>query len=263
MNKQNASSATEVSRRDFMCMAAAGSMLGAGALLAGGAQAFADQPQGAAGGGSESSVAAAPTEEPLYPYELPVTVTKEEQRRKKRVLIVVDYQVDFVNGGVFGEVAPALAIEDDLYDLIKSYQDAGDIVIYTKDTHPADAYAATREADFNPPHCVPGTEGWEIYGRCRELLTPEKATLVMKGTYGSKDLPMILEAMRSQGVAFESIEMAGVSTTCRVLHNAVIVYNFFPELPVIFDVRTTASYTDEKTMEQLRVLEGQGFIVKW
>ncbi len=248
-----------VSRRDFMCMAAAGSVLGAGAVLAGGAQAFADPSKGA----GEGAAAAAVAEEPLYPYELPVTVTKQEQREKKRVLVVVDYQVDFVNGGVFGEVAPALAIEDALYDQIKQYQDAGDIVVYTKDTHPADAYERTREATFNPPHCIPGTEGWEIYGKCRELLTPEKATLVMKGTYGSKDLPAILEAMRSQGVAFESIEIAGVSTTCRVLHNAVILYNWFPELPIVVDSRTTASYTDEKTLEQLRVLEGQGFIVKW
>lgn len=253
MNASEQAASAGVSRRDFMCLAAAGSVLGAGALLAGGAQAQA-QP---------ATEGAAITEEPLYPYELPVTVTKEEQRQKKRVLVVVDYQVDFVSGGVFGEVAPALAIEDELYNVIRNYQDAGDIVIYTKDTHPADAYEATREATFNPPHCIPGTEGWEIYGKCRELLTPEKATLVMKGTYGSKDLPGVLEAMRSQGVAFESIELVGVSTTCRVLHNAVILYNWFPELPIIMDARTTASYTDEKTVEQLKVLEGQGFIVKW
>ncbi|MCI8467961.1 MAG: isochorismatase family protein [Eggerthellaceae bacterium] len=240
-----------VSRRDFVRLAA-GSALGAGSVLAP-AIAYADEPA--------SPKPAEP--DPLYPYAVPVTVTEDELRRRKRVLVVVDYQVDFVDGGVFGTVEPALAIEDDLYALIKDYQDAGDIVVYTQDTHPADTYDATREATINPPHCIPGTEGWEIYGRCRELLTPERAIAVRKGTYGSKELPSILEALRSQGTAFESIEVAGVSTTCRVLHNAILLYTFFPEVPVIMDARTTASYTDDRTMEQLRVMEGWGFIVKW
>lgn len=96
----------------------------------------------------------------------------------------------------------------------------------------------------------------------RDLLTPETAILVKKGTYGSRDLPALVDFIRSQGTVIESIEFAGVSTTCRVLHNAVIAYNFFPELPLIFDERTTASYTDERTAEQLDELESWGFIVK-
>ena len=181
----------------------------------------------------------------------------------KRLLVVVDYQNDFVDGGVFGHIEPAIAIEDALYDVVKSYQDAGDIVIYTQDTHPADTYPYTREGQFNPPHCIPGTRGWEIYGRVAELLTPEKAIQVKKPTYGSRNLPSIVQNIMDQGIAIESIEFAGVSTTCRVLHNAIILYNFFPDLMMIFDARTTASYTDEKTYEQLKELEGWGFVIKW
>ncbi len=189
---------------------------------------------------------------------------REAQERNalaKRVLVVVDYQVDFVNGAL-GKIDTALAIEEALYERVKSYQDAGDIVIYTADTHPQDNYLQTREGQVNPPHCVPGTEGWEVYGKLRELLTPETAILLKKGTYGSTDLPAVLEAIRNQGVLIQSVEMAGVSTTCRVLHNAIILYNFFPELPIIFDDRTTASYTDELTAAQLDQLEGWGFIIK-
>ena len=54
--------------------------------------------------------------------------------------------------------------------------------------------------------------------------------------------------------------MAGVSTTCRVLHNAILLYNYFPDRPIVFDPRTTASYTDERTAEQLEELESWGFI---
>lgn len=56
--------------------------------------------------------------------------------------------------------------------------------------------------------------------------------------------------------------MAAVSTTCRVLHNAILLYNYFPDLPIVFDPRTTASYTDERTAEQLEELESWGFILR-
>ncbi|MBQ3386631.1 MAG: cysteine hydrolase, partial [Eggerthellaceae bacterium] len=165
------------------------------------------------------------------PSPTPLAVKAENV---KRILVVVDYQNDFVDGGAFGHIEPAIAIEDALYDVIKSYQEAGDIVIYTMDTHPADTYPYTREGQFNPPHCIPGTPGWEIHGRVAELLTPEKAIQVKKPTYGSRNLPSIVQNILDQGIAVQSIEFAGVSTTCRVLHNAIILYNFFPDLMMIF-----------------------------
>lgn len=196
-------------------------------------------------------------------YAVPqVTYADERAANPKRVLVVVDYQVDFVDGGVFGRIEPAVAIEDALCAKIQEYRDRGDIIVYTMDTHPADDYAATREATVNPPHCDPATEGWQLYGKVRDLLNPDNATLVMKGTYGSPELPRVIEGFRSQGIQIESVEFAGVSTTCRVLHNAIIVYNAFPELPMIMDAATTASYTDERTEEQLEELEAWGFIVK-
>ena len=196
-------------------------------------------------------------------YATPQVTTADERRANhKRVLVVVDYQVDFVDGGVFGRIEPAVAIEDALCAVIEEYQAANDIIIYTMDTHPADAYDLTREATINPPHCVPGTPGWELYGRVGELLNPDNAILVKKGTYGSTDLPAVIQTLRTQGIAVDSIEMAGVSTTCRVLHNAILLYNFFPELPIVFDPHTTASYTNERTAEQLEELESWGFVVR-
>jgi len=196
-------------------------------------------------------------------YAVPqVTYADERTAYPKRVLVVVDYQVDFVDGGVFGRIEPAVAVEDAICAKIQEYRDRGDFIIYTMDTHPADEYAATREATVNPPHCDPATEGWQLYGKVRDLLNPDNATLVMTGTYGAPGLVRVIEGYREQGIQIESVEFAGVSTTCRVLHNAIIVYNFFPELPMIMDAATTASYTDERTEEQLEELEAWGFIVK-
>ena len=199
----------------------------------------------------------------IAPYATPqVTYAQDRLADVKRILIVVDYQVDFVDGGVFGTIEPAVAIENALCEKIRAFQERGDIIIYTMDTHPADAYDFTREATVNPPHCDPATEGWQLYGKVRDMLNPDNAILVKKGTYGSRDLPAVIQGIIDQGTAIESIEFAGVSTTCRVLHNAIIVYNFFPELPMIMDAATTASYTDERTAEQLEELEAWGFIVR-
>ena len=198
----------------------------------------------------------------LYADPMPHELA-ETAELSKRVLVVVDYQVDFVDGGVFGTIEPAVVIEDALCEVIREYQEAGDIVIYTMDTHPADTYLYTREGTFNPPHCIPGTEGWMIYGKARDLLTPDRAIRVLKGTYGSSQLPEVIRTLESQGTKVRSIEFAGVSTTCRVLHNAIILYNFFPQIEMIFDARTTAGYTPEETSAQLEQLQGWGFVIKW
>lgn len=247
---------TSYSRRTFIGSLAAGS-----ATLAGFGLGSVFSPT--------TAFAATPSEKPssgtsgISPYATPsVTFASERNNSPTRILVVVDYQVDFVDGGVFGRIDPAVAIEEALCDKVQEYQERGDIVIYTMDTHPDDDYGLTREGAVNPPHCIPGTQGWEVYGKAHEVLTPEKAIMLMKGTYGSRDLPFVVEAIIAQGTAVESIEFAGVSTTCRVLHNAIILYNFFPELPLIFDVGTTASYTDEATAEQLDELESWGFVVK-
>lgn len=252
------------SRRSFLS-AAAGTALGLGAALGASAvPAFgAPGPESAPDTETASPATNDGGRPAVSPYATPcVTDSAERDRSPKRLLIVVDYQVDFVSGGVFGEIEPARAIEHALAEKIRAYREAGDLIIYTMDSHPADTYDLTREGQFNPPHCIPGTPGWELYGEVAEVLSPETAILVRKGTYGSRDLPFIVEAIRSQGVLIDSVEFAGVSTTCRVLHNAIIMYNFFPELPMVFDERTTASYTDERTAAQLDELEAWGFIVR-
>ena len=249
-----------LNRRNFVGSVATGSLAAVGATASGvfARPAFASY-------AADSELSSKSTDvEGILPYATPSTsLASQRAASPKRLLVVVDYQVDFVDGGTSGTVEPALAIEDALCERIQEYYDRGDIVIYTMDTHPQDNYKQTREGQVNPPHCIPGQPGWEIYGKARDLLTTEKAIRVMKGTYGSPDLPFVVQNILSQGIRLEYIEMAGVSTTCRVLHNAIMLYNFFPELPIIFDQATTASYTDERTIDQLDELESWGFIVRW
>ena len=52
----------------------------------------------------------------------------------KRLLIVVDYQNDFVSGSLGFE--KAIQLEKSIVETIKEYQNNNDEVIYTMDTHP-------------------------------------------------------------------------------------------------------------------------------
>lgn len=201
-------------------------------------------------------------EDLLTPYaEPPLATVEEKAALTKRVLVVVDYQVDFVDGALGNDVAPT--IDGAIHDKILEYREAGDIVCYTMDTHPAENYTLTREGGRVKPHCIPGTEGWEVYGTCAELLTPETAIMVKKGTYGSMDLPAVLGKIKSQGTVITSIELAGVSTSYCVFHNAIVLFNAFPECAIILDPATTTSGSEEKTTAALEQLEKFGMIVNW
>ena len=76
----------------------------------------------------------------------------------KKLLIVVDYQNDFVSGSLgFPE---AEALEPKLHKKVQDYLDAKDDVVYTMDTH-GENYLDTQEGKKLPiPHCLCGSEGW-------------------------------------------------------------------------------------------------------
>ena len=200
----------------------------------------------------------------VLPYAAPKTASYDSRvASAKRLLVVVDYQNDFIYGSAaMGDIAAN--IEGAICKVIEDYQRAGDIVIYTMDTHPSDGYQFTREGHVNVPHCDPETDGWKLYGKVADLLTEERGAIqVRKGTIGSMDLPFVVQSIIDNGTMIKSIELCGTSTTCRVLHNAIILYNCFPEVEMIMDRTTTTSYTEEMTEEVLRRMESWGFVVKW
>ena len=81
---------------------------------------------------------------------------------KKRLLIVVDYQNDFVDGALGFEKAKEL--EPYLVNLIEEYKKNNDDIIYTMDTH-QENYLQTEEGKYIPVvHCIRGTKGHELYG---------------------------------------------------------------------------------------------------
>ena len=80
----------------------------------------------------------------------------------KRVLVVVDYQKDFVDGSLGFLQSENIAPE--IYSLVVKAAQNKDLVIFTKDTH-YENYLSTREGKFLPvEHCIKGTGGHKLYG---------------------------------------------------------------------------------------------------
>jgi nicotinamidase-related amidase len=276
MNDSERSEGT-FSRRNFLKNTAIGAVVGFGALTLQGCSAATADAQTSGGIGSAIAAESTPKalssmpakefntsfiSQPIYTTyaEPPLADIEKKTSETKRLFVVVDYQVDFVDGA-FGANDLAISLDGAIYNRVKEYQESGGLVFYTMDTHPEENYLLTREGGRISEHCVPGTTGWEVYGKTAELLTPENAIMVKKGSFGSKFLPDLINEMKSQGLQIESIELAGVSTTACVFHNAVILYNFFPEAEIILDNSTTAASDAEGTEAALAQLEGWGCVV--
>ena len=96
-----------------------------------------------------------------------------------KVLVVVDMQRDFIDGAL--GTAEAEAIVPKVIEKAAGYRDAGDCVIFTRDTHGSD-YLDTQEGRKLPvPHCIKGTVGWEIDPR----LETAGSLVIDKPTFGS------------------------------------------------------------------------------
>ena len=79
----------------------------------------------------------------------------------KKLLIVVDYQNDFVNGSLGFPSAESIAVV--IKEKIENYLKENNDIIYTFDTH-YDNYMETMEGSKLPvKHCIKGSDGWKIH----------------------------------------------------------------------------------------------------
>ncbi|HBX24941.1 MAG TPA: N-carbamoylsarcosine amidohydrolase, partial [Firmicutes bacterium] len=91
---------------------------------------------------------------------------------KDNLLVVVDYQVDFVNGSLGFPLA--LELEEKIANLIAKKENEGYEVVFTKDEH-GDDYLDTEEGKNLPiPHCIKGSGGEEFFGKIKEIASSHK-----------------------------------------------------------------------------------------
>ncbi len=162
----------------------------------------------------------------------------------KRLLVVVDMQKDFVDGALGSEMARAIVPA--VVKKVKEYQDRGDEVVFTLDTHFED-YMDTMEGKKLPvPHCIKGTEGWEL---CTELAGfPGKR--FEKYTFGSVDL-----AACAAAGGYETVELAGLCTDICVISNALLIKANIPEAEILVDASCCAGVTAESHENALEAMK--------
>lgn len=162
-----------------------------------------------------------------------------------KLLIVVDFQNDFVSGAL--GFSGAAELENGICAKIKEYE--GEDVIYTLDTHTED-YLLTQEGKNLPVvHCVKGTDGHELFGKVKQALDGKK--FFEKNTFGSGELYEYLK-----GKAYKSIELCGLVSNICVISNAVIAKTACPEAEITVNPSLTASFDAEMNNKALDVMRG-------
>jgi nicotinamidase-related amidase len=120
-------------------------------------------------------------------------------------------------------------------------------VLFTRDTHEAN-YMETQEGKHLPvPHCVRGSEGWEIHPSLRALC---RYTPIDKPSFGSTAL---VERIRELGEV-DDITFLGLCTDICVISNVLLVKAFYPEIPLTVDARGCAGVTPESHRNALAAM---------
>ena len=159
----------------------------------------------------------------------------------RNILIVVDMQKDFVTGTLASKDAQAILPK--VKEKIEVYDRAGKEIIFTRDTHGED-YMQTNEGKHLPvPHCIKGTDGWQICAELTDGITSEYKT-VDKPTFGFLGWKDVLASETADGSDLD-IEMIGVCTDICVVSNALILKALYPEATVRVDAGCCAGVTPE------------------
>lgn len=165
------------------------------------------------------------------------------------VLVVVDMQNDFVSGAL--GTAEAREIVPDVAGRVVDGINRGEEILFTRDTHGAD-YLDTQEGRKLPvPHCVRGTEGWEIIPQLQAYTAGRQ--VLDKPTFGSRTLGETLAALHGREPV-EKITFIGLCTDICVISNALLSKAFLPEAEVAVDAKCCAGVTPESHQNALAAM---------
>ncbi len=156
----------------------------------------------------------------------------------KKFLIAVDMQKDFVDGAL--GTKEAVAIVPAVVEKIKAFDG---MIFVTYDTH-FDNYMSTNEGRHLPvPHCIKGTEGWQLDKEVAKALEGKEYTAVEKNTFGSVELPGLIKEA-ADGEDF-TVELIGLCTDICVVSNALLIKASFPEAEIAVDAKCCAGVTPQ------------------
>ena len=162
------------------------------------------------------------------------------------ILIVVDMQNDFIDGALGTKEAVEI-----IPFVKKRIEHFNGKVLFTRDTH-FENYMRTQEGMNLPvPHCIKGTNGWEIRPELDALRVTEP---IDKLTFGSAELGSIL-VKENQENPINSITFVGLCTDICVISNAMIAKVFLPEVQIVVDAKCCAGVTVESHENALKAMK--------
>ena len=101
----------------------------------------------------------------------------------KKLLVVIDMQVDFITGALGTQEAQAIVPA-----VVQKIADFDGDVVYTRDTH-GENYLDTAEGKKLPVvHCVRGTAGWQLHPQVEQAGAGKTVGIIDKPTFGSVEL---------------------------------------------------------------------------
>jgi nicotinamidase/pyrazinamidase len=181
-------------------------------------------------------------------------------------LLIVDFQNDFTPGG-----ALPVAAGDHIAGPINSLLDSFDLVIATRDWHPADhgsfqgaevdpaEWRGADPASIWPVHCVEGTRGAELHS----ALESAKVDLVIdkgqdpnsQGYSAFQDTPL-LDLLRERGV--DGLFVAGLATDYCVKNTVLDALENGFDVTVVEDAVRGVDVESGDSERALREMEGAG-----
>ena len=165
-----------------------------------------------------------------------------------RILVVVDMQNDFVSGAL--GTPEAREIVPCVVGRVVDGVNRGEKIFFTRDTH-EETYLDTQEGRRLPvPHCIRGTEGWEIISQLAEDTVGR--TVLDKPTFGSRKLGELLAAEEEK---VEKVTLIGLCTDICVISNALLLKAFLPETEIAVDASCCAGVAPESHRNALEAMK--------
>ena len=171
-----------------------------------------------------------------------------EEKKMKKILIVVDMQNDYIDGSL--GTKEAIGIIDNVEEKITNF---GGKIFATLDTHYHN-YLDTSEGKKLPvPHCIKMTNGWLLNEKIMKALSDKDYKTLEKKTFGSTRL--INDVRRIKGNEEIEIELIGLCTDICVVSNALLLKANFPEVKITVDASCCAGATPESHIAALMTMQ--------
>ena len=170
-----------------------------------------------------------------------------------KLLVVVDYQNDFVDGTLGFDKAKTL--EQPIYDKITSYLQQGNKVVFTYDTHYKEYMESIEGKNLPVFHCIKDTNGHKLYGRINKFSHHENTFHYEKEGFGIAPVDL-LRLANEVGQDIKEIEIIGVVTNICVISNMVMLKAQYRNADIIVDASLCASYDEVLHEKALDVMEG-------